>query len=522
MSLVLDILIFAVAWTHVLLAPYTKVEESFSLHAIHDLLFYGGHPDALQKFDHKVFPGAVSRSFVGSIIIAWLSNYIARLANHFSLINSKFDLQIVVRLTIASINAQAFCLLRRAVARRFGRLTSLLFTLVTISQFHVPFWMGRTLPNMLALPFVNIALSLLLGRGSGTGRASITRASWAVALLTFAAVVIRMEIAGLLGLFAIQLLLDGTLSITRLVKVGVISGLVSIALTVSIDSYFWAHWPLWPEFSSVYFNVYEGKSAEWGVSPFWTYFSTFLPRLLMVTNIFIAYGFYHNPHIRSLVRQAIGFVFLMSFLGHKEWRFIVYVVPMLNIAAAQGAQVLIRQRKGRILGLLAFLIVAGSLVLNTATTIIATRASMANYPGGDALALFNKRYAESPNVHVHIGNLAAQSGASLFLHTHSPPYLPHLGIVPPSISAAHPWIYNKTENLTPADIAHDSLFTHAIAEDADLLSVGSLHAVEVIDGFRGWKIRNDVLRLVHENGLLIGLWKVFEMKKGNELFIIER
>ena len=39
-----------------------------------------------------------------------------------------------------------------------------------------------------------------------------------------------MEIAGLLGLFAIQLLVDGTLSITRLLKVGVISGLVSIGM----------------------------------------------------------------------------------------------------------------------------------------------------------------------------------------------------------------------------------------------------------------------------------------------------
>jgi len=48
-----------------------------------------------------------------------------------------------------------------------------------------------------------------------------------------------------------------------------------------------------------------------------------------------------------------------------------------------------------------------------------------------------------------------------------------------------------------------------------------LHAVEVIDGFRGWKIRNDVLRLIRENGLLIGLWKVFEMKKDIELFILE-
>ena len=123
-------------------------------------------------------------------------------------------------------------------------------------------------------------------------------------------------------------------------------------------------------------------------------------------------------------------------------------------------------------------------------------------------------------VHVHIGNLAAQSGASLFLHTHSPPYRPHLGIVPPLISAAHPWIYNKTENLTLADIANDFSFTHAIAEGPDLLLNGSLHGVEVIDGFRGWNIRSDVLKLVRKDGL-IGLWRVFEMKKDIKLFIFE-
>lgn len=41
MSIALDALIFATAWTHVLLAPYTKVEESFNLHATHDVLMYG-------------------------------------------------------------------------------------------------------------------------------------------------------------------------------------------------------------------------------------------------------------------------------------------------------------------------------------------------------------------------------------------------------------------------------------------------------------------------------------------------
>lgn len=34
-------LFFLVGWLHVLLAPYTKVEESFNLHASHDITFYG-------------------------------------------------------------------------------------------------------------------------------------------------------------------------------------------------------------------------------------------------------------------------------------------------------------------------------------------------------------------------------------------------------------------------------------------------------------------------------------------------
>jgi hypothetical protein len=37
------------------------------------------------------------------------------------------------------------------------------------------------------------------------------------------------------------------------------------ALTTVVDSYFWSQWPLWPELSSFIFNVYAGKSAEWGV-----------------------------------------------------------------------------------------------------------------------------------------------------------------------------------------------------------------------------------------------------------------
>lgn len=57
----------------------------------------------------------------------------------------------IVRLVLATINAVGFCLLRKSVSRRIGQYASVAFTLFTITQFHIPFWMGRTLPNSFAL-----------------------------------------------------------------------------------------------------------------------------------------------------------------------------------------------------------------------------------------------------------------------------------------------------------------------------------------------------------------------------------
>lgn len=48
-SVLACILLLAVCWTHVFLAPYTKVEETFSLHAVHDLLYYGPEASQLPK-----------------------------------------------------------------------------------------------------------------------------------------------------------------------------------------------------------------------------------------------------------------------------------------------------------------------------------------------------------------------------------------------------------------------------------------------------------------------------------------
>lgn len=39
---------------------------------------------------------------------------------------------------------------------------------------------------------------------------------------------------------------------------------------------------------------------------------------------------------RRIGYPSLAFIALLSILKHKEWRFIVYVVPALNVCAASG------------------------------------------------------------------------------------------------------------------------------------------------------------------------------------------
>lgn len=68
---------------HLFVSPYTKVEESFHVQAVHDLVTYGvpvsGIGDSSageylrEHYDHFQFPGAVPRTFVGDVVLAGLS-----------------------------------------------------------------------------------------------------------------------------------------------------------------------------------------------------------------------------------------------------------------------------------------------------------------------------------------------------------------------------------------------------------------------------------------------------------------
>ncbi|KAF9778964.1 glycosyltransferase family 22 protein [Thelephora terrestris] len=522
MSFVQDLALLATAWGHVFLAPYTKVEESFNLHAVHDVLMYGVGPDAIQNFDHKIFPGAVPRTFIGSVLLAWVSAPVIKVAAALDLVDSKADLQVIVRLVFATINAFGLILVRRAVSRWLGRLTGFLWTLLTCTQPYLPFWMGRTLPNMFALFPVNLAISLLIPNSTARASPTQSRLLAAISLLVFAGVVFRSEVALLLAPVAVHAMLF-IVPPFRVIRTGIISAVVSMGLTVIVDSYFWGQYPLWPELYAVYFNVFQGKSSEWGVSPFYAYFLVHAPKLLLSSFFLFFIGFLADSRLYPLAVYALSFVTCLSFLGHKEWRFIIYVVPLLNVAAARGARILVSLPKGTLLGRFCFAALFLMLFANSGYTLFYTHTSLGNYPGGVALVRFNEYYKDVDNVHVHISNLAAQTGASLFLQTHSTPHHPSL----PSPSLGMNWTYNKTENLATYS---PSRFTHLITEASESIPRG-WRKVECIEGFDKWSLMPDVLLNSKGNmgtvdldlGTLLRVSrKILTIETSNKLCIVER
>ena len=72
----LSLLIPATILLYLVLAPYTKVEESFNIQATHDVVSYGipwgeAAGDKLRKqYDHLTFTGSVPRTFVGPLVLA--------------------------------------------------------------------------------------------------------------------------------------------------------------------------------------------------------------------------------------------------------------------------------------------------------------------------------------------------------------------------------------------------------------------------------------------------------------------
>jgi len=509
----LEALLFLVPLAHLLLAPHTKVEESFNMQAAHDVLVYGvpwtgPSPRArlAAAYDHFAFPGAVPRTFLGAVLLAGLGQPLVALAP-----GGFAHAQALVRGLLAAFNAGALLVFARGLREAHGVRVARWWMALLLTQFHVPFYASRTLPNMFAFGLVTLAMAFLLPKKDP--RRALVRRRQAVALLVVAAAVFRAEVAILLAAVGAQLLYSGQMTPRGIAPVFAVAFVAALALSVPIDSYFWQK-PLWPELWGFYYNAVLGSSSNWGTSPWHYYFTSALPRLLLnpLALPLVGLALYlpaTAPAARRLVQPSLAFIAVYSLQPHKEARFIFYVVPPLTAAAALSADYIATRRRKSLVYALGTAALAVSVFASLAASAGMLLLSSLNYPGGDALMQLYALTADavdplpvtvpatstSPStITVHADVLTCMTGLTLFGQNR--PGLPlaltgphnHDNHQPASASAPPIYVFDKTEDKP--DLKWPSFWKkmdYALMEDP-MLPLGNWKVLGVVQGYDGIEV----------------------------------
>ncbi|KAL6950137.1 hypothetical protein ACO0QE_000813 [Hanseniaspora vineae] len=476
-----DFLIITVMFVYLLVAPYTKVEESFILQAVHDIVNYGVFD--LSKYDHNTFPGAVPRTFISPLILAAFVKPLSIINNLYNkhVVYTQLNVQFITRAVVLLTNAASLIYLRYTAQKTdqywmnnnnskvvqlekdngsdektttkdksedkknedkktvsakslkkgtgFNNINNLApsssigiwFTLFTMSQFHIIYYSSRTLPNfVMSLPISNIAMSWCLNGNYGC----------AITLLSFGGIVFRMELGVLcLALSLVWYLNEckshgkGLIQISLLKKIfkWILYG-VSLGsfLSLQIDSYFWSKWTV-PEVESFIFNILYGQSSNWGTEPITAYFTKYLLMIFIPpTVLFLNYlGMQtsYNNNLRLVWFSSILFIAIMSLQPHKEWRFIIYAIPPITLVGAAGASTLFTTVDYKDnFGYIVPILVSLSPVVSLCISLIFMYISSANYPGGQALQIFNDYIVEHniTNKTIHMDVPSCMTGVSLF------------------------------------------------------------------------------------------------------------
>lgn len=480
-------LLLSVAALYIVHCPFNKVEESFNTQAVHDILNLFPQRVPLKdpdiedltkigsseleiavrselKWDHQTFPGVVPRTFLGALMIGLP----LKIAKYFMTqgflgpdsiadepdLTSQFILQIGARFALSSFVVLSLSSINQAIHKRYGLTYRLCFLIATINQFHYMFYAGRFLPNTFASILANLAFASWINR----------QYSKSIIYIALCVVIFRFDTSIFFG----WLLLDGVfirklIPLNRVLKVGIPAGLIAIAITFIVDSFFWAR-PVWPELEGLYFNLWLNKSHEWGTQPYFWYIYSCLPRITLATGPLLLFA--DHKITRDYLIPVLVFIFTYSLLPHKELRFILFITPLINICVASGLSNLYyflnktlqsvqsilenlfkkasrndqsgkkqteTRAKNSGIAMLIFSIILLSLFLtNMFACLVLSRISSHNYPGGQsAISLgMTKELLDSAqksldknidlqdptsDVGVYVNNLAAQTGVSRFI-----------------------------------------------------------------------------------------------------------
>ena len=440
---------------YVRLAPYTKVEESFNTQAVHDAIF---HTNDLHLWDHKEFPGVVPRTFGGPLILGKVTKTVARAMEVFvnsnpvtkrifrseqvwgelkhlvetlneeeTFVRTKMHYQVIMRMVLGLLSTFSLHRFHSVIGKNFGNDVAVYASVLALAQFHLAFYASRPLPNIFAFVLTTFALSLWLEDRKNLKINRSVLDTLAVAIVSMVVAVFRCDNILLLAplgvhvtLFRMTDIYDASLRIIANVMAMVTAILAFAYASISIDSKHWDKEFLWPEWEVLSFNNPMGanRSHEYGTKPFLWYAYSALPRMLLIAYPLSVYGFTQERRCRSAFTIASFFVFAFSFLGHKELRFLFPVLPLFNFCGACGMHRLtLNRKKGKNVAILHAFAWVGILVSSAISIGVFANASIANYPGGEALAVFhelNPEHNTLGHVRIHIDDHCAQTGASRF------------------------------------------------------------------------------------------------------------
>jgi alpha-1,6-mannosyltransferase len=143
----IDVLLCFVCVLFAVICPFTKVEESFNIDAIHDFLFL---PWMSLDYEHHTFPGVVPRTSLGAFLVALLVYPYHRLTLWLPYWN-KFWSLILVRVAMALMGAACIARFRSSIQHLWGKTCSKATGLFILSQFHLIYYASRPLPNTFAM-----------------------------------------------------------------------------------------------------------------------------------------------------------------------------------------------------------------------------------------------------------------------------------------------------------------------------------------------------------------------------------
>ncbi|XP_078177957.1 homolog of asparagine-linked glycosylation 12 isoform X3 [Carex rostrata] len=446
-----DLLLGSIGAFYVIVVPYTKVEESFNVQAMHDILY---HRNNIAKYDHLEFPGVVPRTFIatsGAFVVSALASPLVSLMQF--LHAPKIYSLLTVRLMLGCIVLASLRHFRLQVKKKFGNVVEAYFVILTAIQFHLLFYLTRPLPNIFAFALVNFAYACWL-----KGNATAT-----LRCLIIATVVFRCDTVLLLAPIGLELLLNKCISLWEAIKCGLITTLLSVGCTVFLDSILWQR-TLWPEFEVFWFNSVQNRSSEWGTHPFHWYFTSALPRALFIAYPLSIIGVLLDRRIRQYIVPVFLFVLLYSKLPHKELRFIIASVPIFNLSASLAASRVHNNRKKHI-WMLFYVIMLGSFLVSLGFSALTMIASYNNYPGGYALKKLHQADNSTKEKLVHIDAFTAINGVSRFCENE------------------YPWRYSKEEGIVKEEYQSRN-FTYLLNEHSVIDGYQCLFAVSGFSGFR--------------------------------------